>query len=373
MALSSRRASHAELFEIESATPPRGEYSPVVRFGLWVVCSASVLVFFGWFPAVIWDIPARMLPSTDSLDKLENGQAGHGVIDCNGDACVKTHLTKELYEREKAFYRFAKEDADGFRKVVAAGKLAFNDGLNQITIDNLGYRMRAPMLADLKVGKQTYSSSASLGKKMKMWTIDVANGNRITGIRIAGMTKSTSRLSTVFDTWNLKKQMKQYLNTKQLVSAYIDQLKIIIDLFKENVRYKFVGMSLFSVYDKCKTDLKLRLIDFAQTTEVRGGHVDNNVLKGLLHLEELIEQISKEISHRRRLDQDQGEGICKPSRSTSPLIGGVMTAIILVLLVSCLVFVYWRRDRGTHHDSILPEFFHGRVSSILRDEECCNW
>merc|ERR1712217_969675 len=80
-----------------------------------------------------------------------------------------------------------------------------------------------------------------------------------------------------------------FLKHPALRGVFVEKLQRVINVFRRQTEYCFIGSSLLVCYDHGKdaTSLEMRLIDFGHATSGQ-NQIDEGVLKGLLSLEEIV-------------------------------------------------------------------------------------
>lgn len=254
-------------------------------------------------------------PEEDGADVADEFHGGHA--ECRADTgneyeFAKTHPDPDRWAAALKFLTFANEN-DKWRglvpKLIRVQKFGDRDFM---VLENLMGGKANPVIADFKLGTQSWMPGAKPEKIAKMKERDAASttgslGLRVTSVQLpqgddpaqgylpsgrVAVKKGLSegdwrRAETQSDVHRI---LHMYLRTAELRAAFIEQLKPYITLFEEQSEHLFIGSSLFLCYDHTEgaSSLAMRLIDFGNSLDGQKSK-DEGVLKGLLSLKELAE------------------------------------------------------------------------------------
>lgn len=224
---------------------------------------------------------------------------------------AKTQVEDERFEHELAFLRFAK-DSDLWRDLVP--KLIRVEEIGErpfVVLENVMGGMEHPVIADFKLGTQSWAPGANPEKIAKMEERDAVSATPSLGIRVTsamlpqgkdpeagylssgrvavkkGLEESSWRAAQTEE--DVCQIMAAFLFNEALREAFREKLQPFIRVFQEQTEYSFFGSSLLTCYDHCigPTSLSMRLIDFGHAQNGQSG-TDEGVLKGLMSLDKIV-------------------------------------------------------------------------------------
>lgn len=217
----------------------------------------------------------RVIPATFKLIPIEGKDAvtsaelpddfdqagGHdGSFQSVGNA-----LVKKVTDREATFYEHAGE---GLWPTGLLPKYYGRVNGDAIRIENLTFGYSRPCVLDLKMGVQTVEDDeSSILKKLKMTALDVVTRTKSAGCRLEGLsmyrtlenrrvkgTKAQSHSISANVGVSLQDVLMFFLTDESGVRTDValrfqTAIEGILEQFKKNDRYRFIGSSILLIYD----------------------------------------------------------------------------------------------------------------------------
>lgn len=221
------------------------------------------------------------------------------------------------FEKEVKFLQMANEN-EMWRPLVPRFIRIQEDGETHIEVlENFLCDTRQPVIADFKLGTQSWEPGASAEKIADMDSKDSQTTTKSLGMRVtsaqlpqgngpdagylpAGRVAVKNGLDindwrAGRDSADVKRILSTYLRTKELQEQFLNKLQPVVQVFETQTSYQFIGLSLFVWYsDNAESEgpsgLDMRLIDFAHVLDDQ-DKIDEGVLRGLNSLKEMVTEI----------------------------------------------------------------------------------
>mmetsp|Transcript_3136 Transcript_3136/g.8915 ORF Transcript_3136/g.8915 Transcript_3136/m.8915 type:complete len:286 (-) Transcript_3136:243-1100(-) len=155
-------------------------------------------------------------------------------------------------------------------------------------LENLTHGFNKPCVMDLKLGTRTAEGSAGAFKQIKMLARDEMSGTTTSGVQLIALAISRPKDQMQYKATKangyiltMTTPMEQILGfflgdgkrvSKRLIWGFKEKVEVLLDAFKKQRTYQFIGSSLLFVYDgqpdsNTKLRCEVRMIDFAHVIE----------------------------------------------------------------------------------------------------------